>query len=80
MGGSGAVSGQVILGGLPEDYDTWAQQGNDQWSFANVLPVLRKLESDAESRDDVHGSDGPIPVARCSGPFGGPCPPYRCGR
>ena len=44
MGGSGAVNGQVFLRGLPEDYDSWAQQGNDQWSFANVLPYFRKLE------------------------------------
>ncbi|CAI8046703.1 Oxygen-dependent choline dehydrogenase [Geodia barretti] len=64
MGGSGAVNGQVFLRGLPEDYDTWAQQGNDQWSFANVLPFFRKLESDADIRDDFHGSDGPIPVVR----------------
>ena len=64
MGGSGAVNGQVFLRGLPEDYDTWAQQGNDQWSFAKVLPFFRKLESDADIRDDFHGSDGPIPVVR----------------
>ena len=64
MGGSGAVNGQVFLRGLPEDYDAWAQQGNDQWSFANVLPFFRKLESDADIRDDFHGSDGPIPVVR----------------
>ena len=64
MGGSGAVNGQVFLRGLPEDYDSWAQQGNDQWSFANVLPYFRKLESDADVRDDFHGSEGPIPVVR----------------
>ena len=66
MGGSGAVNGQVFLRGLPEDYDSWAQQGNDQWSFANVLPYFRKLESDADVRDDFHGSEGPIPVVRAS--------------
>ena len=41
MGGSGAVNGQVFLRGLPEDYDAWAAQGNDQWAYpprASVLP------------------------------------------
>ncbi len=64
MGGSGAVNGQVFLRGLPEDYDGWAAQGNDQWAYQHVLPFFRKLESDADVRDDFHGSDGPIPVVR----------------
>ena len=64
MGGSGAVNGQVFLRGLPEDYDAWAEQGNDQWAYQRVLPYFRKLESDADVHDDFHGSDGPIPVVR----------------
>ena len=66
MGGSGAVNGQVFLRGLPEDYDSWAELGNDQWSFENVLPYFQKLETDADVRDDFHGTDGPIPVVRAS--------------
>ena len=38
--------------------------GNEEWSFINVLPYLRKLETDTDIRDDFHGSDGPIPVRR----------------
>ena len=66
LGGSGAVNGQVFLRGLPEDYDSWAAQGNDQWAYRHVLPFFRKLESDADVQDDFHGSDGPIPVVRAS--------------
>ena len=40
VGGSSAVNGQVFLRGLPEDYDSWAALGNDQWSYINVLPFL----------------------------------------
>ncbi len=64
VGGSSAVNGQVLLRGIPEDYDSWAEMGNDQWSYVNVLPFFRKLETDADIRDDFHGSDGPIPVRR----------------
>ena len=64
MGGSGAVNGQVFLRGLPEDYDSWSEQGNDQWAYQHVLPFFRKLEIDADAHDDFHGSDGPIPVVR----------------
>ena len=80
MGGSGAVNGQVFLRGLPEDYDSWAQQGNDQWSFANVLPYFRKLESDADVRDDFHGSEGPIPVVRAPLETWHPFQRALCGR
>ena len=64
IGGSGAVNGQVFLRGLPEDYDSWAGQGNTEWSYVNILPFFRKLETDMDVRDDFHGSDGPVPVRR----------------
>ena len=64
IGGSGSVNGQVFLRGIPEDYDSWADQGNTEWSYVNVLPFFRKLETDMDIRDDFHGSDGPIPVRR----------------
>ena len=64
IGGSGSVNGQVFLRGIPEDYDSWAEQGNTEWSYVNVLPFFRKLETDMDVRDDFHGSEGPIPVRR----------------
>ena len=65
VGGSSAINGQIWLRGLPEDFDGWAAAGNDAWSFAQVLPFFRKLETDLDFGDDpVHGADGPIPVRR----------------
>ena len=64
IGGSGSVNGQVFLRGVPDDYDDWAADGNDEWSFVNLLPFFRKLETDMNVRDDFHGTDGPIPVWR----------------
>ena len=64
LGGGSAINGQVLLRGIPEDYDGWASRGNDQWSFLKVLPYFRKMETDQDFRDDFHGSDGPMPVRR----------------
>ncbi len=64
VGGSSAINGQVLLRGVPEDYDAWAALGNDEWSFVDVLPHFRQLETDTDIRDDFHGFDGPIPVRR----------------
>ncbi len=59
-GGSSAINGQVFLRGVPEDYESWASAGNDQWNFQQLLPYFRKLETDSDFHDDFHGNDGPI--------------------
>ncbi|MCH7606780.1 MAG: mycofactocin system GMC family oxidoreductase MftG [Chloroflexi bacterium] len=64
MGGSSAINGQTFIRGAPEDFDTWAEWGNDEWSYLKVLPYFRKMESDEDFRDDFHGTEGPIPVRR----------------
>lgn len=64
-GGSSAVNGQVLFRGIPEDYDRWAEWGNDEWGFTQVLPYFNKMETDLDfGGDDFHGSEGPVPVRR----------------
>ena len=64
VGGTSAINGQVFLRGVPEDYDSWAEWGNDEWSFVKCLPFFRKLETDTDIVDDFHGNSGPVPVRR----------------
>ena len=64
MGGSSAINGQTFIRGAPEDFDTWAEWGNDEWSYLKVLPYFRKMETDQDFKDDFHGTEGPIPVRR----------------
>ena len=59
-GGSSAINSSAFYRGVPEDFDHWAALGNDRWSFLEVLPYFRKIETDADHRDDFHGTDGPI--------------------
>jgi choline dehydrogenase len=62
-GGSSAINGQIFLRGIPQDYDNWAEWGNDQWSFQKLVPYLNKIETDTTYQDDpgdFHGSSGPI--------------------
>jgi choline dehydrogenase len=63
-GGTSAINGQVFLRPIPEDFERWVDWGNDAWSFQDVLPALRKMESDSDFHGDLHGLDGPIPVWR----------------
>ena len=64
MGGSSAINGQMFIRGVPEDYDDWAEMGNDEWSFQQMLPYFRKTESDQDFADDFHGTEGPIVCSR----------------
>ncbi len=64
-GGTSAINGQVFLRGDPQDYDTWAAQGNDEWSYQKLLNYFRKVETDTDfGSDDFHNSDGPIVCRR----------------
>ena len=45
-GGSSAINGQVLYRGIPEDYDRWAEWGNDEWGYTSVLPFFRRMEND----------------------------------
>lgn len=64
MGGCSATNACFALRGTPTIYDSWATMGNAGWSFGEVLPFFRRLESDADFADDWHGADGPIPIRR----------------
>ncbi len=59
-GGSSAINSSAFYRGVPEDFETWASFGNDQWSFEQVLPYFRKIETDVDYQNDDHGTDGPI--------------------
>jgi choline dehydrogenase len=64
IGGSSAVNATIALRGVPADYDEWAALGNDEWSWAKVLPHFRRLEDDPEGAAGLHGRGGPIAIRR----------------
>ena len=64
FGGTSAINHQIFLRGLPEDFDHWAAMGNDLWSYTEVLPYFRRLETDLDEAGDFHGKSGPITVGR----------------
>ena len=59
-GGSSAINSSAFYRGTAEDFDAWAAVGNDTWSYQQILPYFRRLETDVDHRDDFHGTEGPI--------------------
>jgi choline dehydrogenase len=62
LGGSSNVYHMMHTRGRPDDYDGWAHNGASGWAFADVLPYLRKLETQRDGTNPTAGPDGPINV------------------
>ena len=68
IGGSSSINGMVYVRGHAKDFDTWEAMGASGWSYADVLPYYKRMETwdpaghggDASWR----GSDGPLHVTR----------------
>lgn len=73
LGGSSAINGLVYVRGQPLDYDGWAQRGNRGWSWDDVEPLFRRMETyetetgkvgDAATRgQSTRGTGGPLHVS-----------------
>jgi choline dehydrogenase len=63
LGGSSSINGLFYMRGHSRDFDSWAALGCEGWSYAEVLPYFRRLESSWRGRGRWHGGDGPLRVA-----------------
>jgi choline dehydrogenase len=68
IGGSSSINGMVYVRGHAGDYDHWADQGATGWSYADVLPYFKRMETwdDAGHGGDPEwrGTDGPLHITR----------------
>ena len=62
LGGSSSINGMVFVRGQRQDYDHWAQLGNRGWSYADVLPLFKMMESYEGGDDEFRGRDGLLKV------------------
>ncbi|QJF53107.1 choline dehydrogenase [Roseobacter ponti] len=68
VGGSSSINGMVYVRGHAMDFDHWAEAGADGWSFADVLPYFKRMETwhDGGHGGDPawRGTDGPLHISR----------------
>jgi choline dehydrogenase-like flavoprotein len=67
LGGSSAINGNAFVRGQAQDFDTWAQMGNRGWSYRDVLPFFKRMETYEGGDDAFRGRDGPIRVTNPKG-------------
>ena len=62
LGGSSSINVMAFTRGNAGDYDRWAQKGARGWSYADVLPYFRRLESWTGGANPWRGGSGPVGV------------------
>lgn len=58
LGGSSAINAMIYIRGQAEDYDHWADLGNNGWGYEDVLPYFIKSEDNSRIVDRYHGQGG----------------------
>jgi len=59
LGGSSAINGAAAVRARPQDFKNWNLLG---WSYEDVLPYFKKLETSDSGDPVIHGFDGPLPI------------------
>lgn len=62
LGGSSSVNGMFFMRGHSSDFDHWRQLGCHGWSFAEVLPYFKRMETSWRGAGPWHGGDGPLSI------------------
>lgn len=68
MGGSSSINGMLYIRGHRDDYNDWAELGNEGWQYDSILPYFKKSEHNERLQDDFHGQGGPLNVADLQSP------------
>ena len=62
IGGCSTVNGMMWVHGTPKEYDAWARDGCPGWTYADVLPWLRKVEDYPAGDPSNRGHGGPVTI------------------
>jgi choline dehydrogenase-like flavoprotein len=63
LGGCSSINAMIYQRGNPGNYDYWAAQGNQGWSYSDLLPLFKRLENFEPGASAYHGAGGPLNVA-----------------
>jgi choline dehydrogenase len=67
QGGSGSINAMIYIRGQKSDFDDWAAQGNPGWTFEEVLPYYKRLESHPLGNTAYHRADGRVRITPMRG-------------
>ncbi|MFK7888945.1 MAG: GMC family oxidoreductase [Gammaproteobacteria bacterium] len=62
LGGSSSINAMCYIRGQREDYDGWANDGLNNWSYEHVLPYFLRSENFAAGASEFHNNEGELHV------------------
>ncbi|MCB1347941.1 MAG: GMC family oxidoreductase N-terminal domain-containing protein, partial [Maritimibacter sp.] len=65
IGGSSSTNAMAYVRGNRGDYDRWAENGLDGWSYDEILPYFLKQESWGGAPSKYRGTSGPLSTQHC---------------
>jgi len=68
LGGGTSINAMLWVRGLAQDFDDWAYNGCDGWSFREVLPHFKALEDWEGGANEWRGAGGPVHVCTARDP------------
>ena len=68
LGGTSSINAMIAIRGHRRDYDRWSELGLAGWSYADLLPYFKRLESHWRGAGLFHGGAGPVSVSQMNGP------------
>jgi choline dehydrogenase len=68
LGGTSSINAMIAVRGHARDYDDWAALDLPGWSYAELLPYFKRLETSWRGAGPFHGGDGPVHISRMTGP------------
>ena len=63
VGGSSSINGLIYIRGQPNDFNDWASLGADGWSYRDVLPHFRAVETFTGEPSQFRGRHGPLHIS-----------------
>ena len=63
LGGSSSTNAMAYVRGHANDYNRWADLGNEGWSYDDVLPYFKRSECNVDFQNHFHGKDGELHVS-----------------
>jgi choline dehydrogenase len=64
IGGGSSVNATNFSRALPSDFARWTARGLAGWSYEEILPYYKKMETDHQGDPFLHGHSGPMRVRR----------------
>ncbi len=65
LGGGSSINAMIFNRGNAKDFNGWAQQGANGWSYDDVLPYFKRMETFSEGPTQYRGGEGPLKIIRC---------------